>query len=547
MNFLEELLRIVQDFFESVFSSSSPEYRKKAELKRIQNELRAIVPPIWKSEGVLLPAFPASLHQLNAILSYAREIMAATVLSPDKRAADHFRELLFETELPPDVGVMRDHLSYAARSQELAEAKDSPTRTIEEQGKRLAQYLRQLDGPAGKQAEAKVAATLAFADFCDFNFNEFFSYFDPAFSTHIGQPTTVENPSFKTIEVAELIPSLLDLYYLLTDVRVSDSLALSVATLDAFWKQTQLSDELRAKASRVTQAIGYLLQKKITSSVILSIVRVAKDDPTYLPEHPAAPSNFLEHYKTRMTEVFDSDSRKLLKDLNSVETMKQLRQLFGNGELSGIRGYNDATNAMIQELTTFSLDWIEPLRIIRTFTDQFFIPRFAPVIRNIVLEGYFNNRNLQSTMSATYYYCELLPSKFDDFERLFDEGGTCNLKILTGYVTELEKGMDFETPLRKMIENMNAMAKALIQQSVSEYFELYNFSLLIIEDSKKPMPDTITNVRTVVGSAKNADSFRSLERDIGVFRNFLEIMKKYAIVGSLSVSPHGTEQAERTE
>lgn len=547
MNFLEDLFRIVQDFFESVFASSSPEYRKKAELRRLQNELKAIVPPVWKGEGILLPAFPAALHQLNAFLAYAREIIDVTVSSSDKRVADHFRELLFEAELPPDTGVMRDHLTYAARSQELAEARESPTRVIEEQGKRLAQYLRQLDGQAGKQAEAKVADTLAFADLCAFNFNEFFAFFDPAFSTHIGQATTVENPSFKTVEVAELIPSLLDLYYLLTDVRISESLALSVATLDALKKKTQLGDEIRSKSSRIFQAVGYLLQKKVSSDVILAVVRIAKDDPSYKPEHPSVSRGFLEHYKTRMTEVFDSDSRKLLKDHHSSETRNQLRELFGSDSLSEVSGYSDATNAMIQEFTTFSLEWIEPLRIIRTFTDRFFIAHFAQILRSIVLEGYFHNRTLQSTMSATYYFCELLPSKFDEFERLFADGAPCSLKILTGYVTELEKGMDFETPMRKMIENMNSFAKALVQQSVSEYYELFNFSLMLIEDSKKSMPDMITNVRTVIGSTKNVESFRLLEREIGVFRNFLEIMKKYAIVGSLSVSPHGTEQSEKTD
>ena len=105
-------------------------------------------------------------------------------------------------------------------------------------------------------------------------------------------------------------------------------------------------------------------------------------------------------------------------------------------------------------------------------------------------------------MSATYYYCELLPSKFSEFERLFAEGEPCSLKILTGYITELEKGMDFETPLRKMIENMNGFAKGLLQQTVMEYLELYKFCLMIVEDSKKSVPEVITNIRTLVTSVK---------------------------------------------
>ena len=63
---------------------------------------------------------------------------------------------------------------------------------------------------------------------------------------------------------------------------------------------------------------------------------------------------------------------------------------------------------------------------------------------------------------------------------------------MTGYLTELEKGMDFEKPLRKMVENMNAHAKAFVQQAVNQFAETYNFATIIIEDNKKPVPDFIT-------------------------------------------------------
>ncbi len=544
MTFLEDLLRIVQDFLESLFASSSPEYKKKMELRHVQTALRSINPPFWRQDGMLLPAFPATIHQMNNFLAYIREILGATVAATDKRASERFREQLFEAELPPDLGVQRDHLTYAARAQELAESSAPPPSVIEEQGKRLGQYLKQIEGATGKAAEAKVLAALALADLCDFNYNEFFSYFDPAFSTHVGQTTTVENPSFKPVEVAELIPSLLDLYYLMVDVKITEELALSVASLDALRKKAALSQEVRGKTGRLFQAISYLVEKRLPPDTVLSIIRVAKEDPSYTPEHPVAKTDFMEHYRTRLTETFDSDSRKLLKEQKSEESRKQLREVFGDGELEVLEGYNDATNALIQEFTTLSLEWVEPLRIIRTFTDRVFIPRLATIIRSVVVEGYFHNRNLQSTMASTYYFCELIPAKFAEFEGLFEEGEPCSLKILTGYITELEKGMDFETPLRKMVENMNNFAKTLVQQSVVEYFELFKFGNVILEDSKKSVPEVITNIRTLVTSLKNADSYLALERENGVFRNFLEIMKKYAIVGSLSVSPTGSEQTE---
>jgi len=118
------------------------------------------------------------------------------------------------------------------------------------------------------------------------------------------------------------------------------------------------------------------------------------------------------------------------------------------------------------------------------------------------------------------------------------------LKVVTGYLTELEKGMDFEKPLRKMVENMNHHAKKLVQESVTNFAEVLSFSTLIIEDNRRSVPEAVTNIRTLSESSKNIDSFRYLEREIGVFRNFLEIMKKYAIVGTLSGSATATAETE---
>jgi hypothetical protein len=137
-----------------------------------------------------------------------------------------------------------------------------------------------------------------------------------------------------------------------------------------------------------------------------------------------------------------------------------------------------------------------------------------------------------------------MPVKLSEFEALFGDNQICSVKILTGYLTEMEKGMDFEKPLRKMIENMNGHAKTLVQQAVDAYAAVFNFSILIIEDNKKTIPEAITNIRTLTSSAKNGESYSYLEKEIGVFRNFLEIMKKYAIVGTLSAA---VTIAERTE
>jgi hypothetical protein len=544
MGFLSAFLTLMQDFLESLFASSSPEVKKKLQIKQLGNSLKELEPPLYRADGFLLPTFPASLYQLYQILQPISETLATTIASQDKRASEKYRDYLLELVLTPEQQTLRKSFTFAERSAAVANRKVPADKLIEDQGKLFANFLRVLDSKSMQQAEILLAKIDALADFCEFDFNNLFAYFDPAFQRYAGQEGTVAAPSFHPVEVVEVIPVLLDLYYVLSRLDLSAPVIDVISILEAKRNKVALSDELKARTAKIFQSIAWLLQKRVGKDIILTIVRITKDDPEFKPELPTLKTDYVLQYKTRITEFFHSDSKKLLQDQETTEIQTLIESTFGSVELEPLQGYTDATNALIQEFTPFSLEWIRPLEIIKTFTNQYFVPHFQKILQSLIVEGYFNNRSLQSSLSGAYYYCESIPEKFESFEALFGDNQPCSVKILTAYLTELQKGMDFEKPLRQMIENMNGHAKAFVQQSVNQYAEVFNFSTIIIEDNKKSVPEYITNIRTLTSSTKNSESFATLEKEIGVFRNFLEIMKKYAIVGTLSVPVSMTEQAE---
>ncbi len=544
MGFLDRLLTIFQDLFGFLFASSSPEYARKLQIKNLKNGLRLIDPPIYRQDGFLLTSFPAALHQLYHILQPVRELLHETIASADKRLSEKYTDFLFELIMPEEQRAVIASLTFAKRSEALAASMLDPERVIEDQGKQFAQVLKFLESPAMRSAEVIFDKLFALADFCDFNFNGFFACFDPAFQAHEGKDTTVENPSFNPVDVAEIIPSMLDLYYLLSRLEVQRGIADILAILEAKRKGTHPSEETKNRMYKLFQAVNWLLDNRLNQKWVLSIIRLTKDDPDFKPEVPVKKTEHLALYRNRRTEFFHSDSRKLLKERQDTEILKLITDTFGSTDLERLSGYNEDTNLLLQEFTQFSLEWIHPLQIIKTFALRYFNPRFRQILHSVVVEGYFNNRSLQSSLSSAFFYCDSIPKKSKEFEAMFEENHPCSIKILTGYLTELKKGMDFEKPLRKMVDNMNGHAKAFVQQAVNQYTEVFNFSLLIIEDFKKTTPDYITNIRTLAHSTKNSESFAALEKEIGVYRNFLEIMKKYAIVGTLSVPVSLTEQAE---
>jgi hypothetical protein len=544
MGFLETLATVIRDFLESLFASSSPEMAKARQLRQLSADLKKIDPPMYRADGFLLQPFAAALYQIYQKAAPVREILAATVLSPDRRVAEKYRDYLIELAFTPEQRKARAAATFAERSAALALQPAGAERLIDEQGRQFGLFLKQLDSRNVQQVNVLLDRVCALGDFCAFNFNGFFANFDPAFKAHEGQDTTVGTPSFRFAPIADIVPALLDLYYVLAGLEISEPVIDVVSILDAKRNNEPLGDETRGRVAKNLNFLVTLLRDKLGTPLLLSILRVAKEDPAFKPERQATKTDFVAAYKTRLTDYFGGESVKLLKDREESDIRGLLSATFGSVALETTEGYNDATNSLVQEFTPFSLQWVRPLEIIKTFTVRYFEPHFRQVLRAIVVEGYFANRTFQSSISASYYFCEAVTAKLSEFEALFGDNQTCSVKILTGYLTEMEKGMDFEKPLRQMIDNMNGHAKALIQQSVDAYASVFNFCALIIGDNKKTVPEAITNIRTLTTSLKNADSYASLEKELGVFRNFLEIMKKYAIVGSLSDT---VTMAERTE
>lgn len=544
MSFLSRILELLQGFLESIFASSSPEYQKKKQLKVLAQEIKQLDPPIYTQDGVLLPAFANALYQVYQFLEPVRTLFSETIANPDRRIAERYREYLLELAMTAEQRSLRKTFVFSVRAEDFVAGTKTLEQIIEEQERRFAQFIKSLDSPAFNQAGILLQNLERLLDFCSFDFNNFLSYFDPAFKTHTGLESSVTSPSFHAVEVAEVVPVLLDFYYVLSVTDLSAPVVDVLSIIEAKHRESPLTDEIRSKTTRIFQAVSWLMAKQISKEIVLSIIRLAKEDPEFNPAQSTTEVNYIALYKERLSERFKSDSKKLLEKKHEDEVEALIRETFKDQPLETLTGYTETTNTLLQEFTVLSLEWIKPLQIIKTFSRHYFDAHFKTILKSVIVEGYFTNRSLQSALSSAYYYCEAIPVKLAQFEALFEDKEPCSLKVVTGYITELEKGLDFEKPLRKMVENMNNHAKSLVQDSVNNFADVFNFSTLLLEDNKRTVPETVTNIRTLSGSSKNIDSFRWLEKEVGVFRNFLEIMKKYAIVGTLSGSASVTAETE---
>ena len=125
--------------------------------------------------------------------------------------------------------------------------------------------------------------------------------------------------------------------------------------------------------------------------------------------------------------------------------------LFGDIEILKLDVYNEDLNSKIQALTGLSLDWIKPLEILKTYTKNFFQPSIEPFLRELLVEGLFEDKKMKSDFAANYYYCSAVADKIDELEKVMYGKNESSVELIRGYLTRIEAGGDFERPLSKII------------------------------------------------------------------------------------------------
>lgn len=141
MAFLSRILEIVQGFLESLFASSSPEYKKKSQLRAMAQDLRRMEPPVYQHNGgMLLPSFASALFQIYQFLEPIRTLLSETIANQDRRAALRFRDWFLELAVTPEQRTALDSLAFSARTQEMIAGQQTPEQIIEEQERRFSLF-----------------------------------------------------------------------------------------------------------------------------------------------------------------------------------------------------------------------------------------------------------------------------------------------------------------------------------------------------------------------------------------------------------------------
>lgn len=527
---LSDFVQKIIDFFFSLFSASTEDFKNQKALRSLAAEVRKAKYPIFRPETTVLAGLPIIVYELNCALLPLRLILKSTIASSDIRVSGFFADKLVESFFSKEQQDLRNSLSLENRCEKIGNFTDADFDTkIKEQNKLFNDLLFQITDPKFKRVDIITAELYAFFDLCSFNFNAFFAHFDPGFESLIGTDVIQEQYNFQNIDGIEILQDILDLDYLIKHIHISEEFINGIFFVNSGAPEKLRRDEAAIK--RDLQNFSYIIENNLGRNTLANLAKLIKKDPLFEDLVKTKPTvSTLEEYRHRLTAIFNADTKKILKMQQEAQMASLVDKVFNKMELFGIQIYNEELNKRIQAVTNLSLDWIKPIEIIKTYTKVFFESKIEPFLRELIVEGYFEDKNFQKDLASNYYYCSSILGKFTEFEEFMTTKTEHSVDVIKGYLTRLEAGGDFERPLSKIIDVINMKAASIVNEAGRQYFDLFTACNLIVKDSHKSIPEYVNNLKAMIISTRNKERFTALEENMQSFEGFIEILKHYVIL-----------------
>lgn len=524
------LLQSIAEFFQSIFMSSSPDVQKRQVLRKIENELKEIHPVIFKNE-LVQPNFAEALRVLYVNTKPIDDILSETISSDDLPRNNRFTEQLLLTGFSPETQEILEGLTFENQKKAALEA-DSLPRFFEKGHRELQSVIKQLNTSDFVKIDATIDKLKQLTDICRYNYMTPLRLFDINFS---GLSSSYK-PNFQPIAPELLETPLLDLYFVTADMNITTTLSKAIFALMDLHYHGNTPRSKKDSILENLEKIQGVLKTVLVPETLELLIRYSKKDPDFVPKKSQYHGNARQKYADTLENRYSAYENRLKVEIKDEMISTEVQDLFGEHKIETLVGYNDETNLMLRQSMPISFNWVTPMSVTKTFFIVFYSEPIKTLLNDIVIEGFFNNPSYKSDFSSCVYACNDSSERISKFEKAFARDGQFDEAVISSYIRDSHKDNDFGIKLRDMVEEINVQAKQMIQDEATNVFNLYIKISELLVDSKKPTPDSISNLKMLFGSSRNRDSASMLEQQFPSWKIFLEIMKNYAIIGNIEIN-----------
>lgn len=520
------LLQKITDFFESIFNRNSPEVQKKIQARKIESEIRLFQPVIYK-DGQLTAVFAEAVRLLYVNTNPLNELFSVTISSSDFSQNSRFESQLVLSGYSIQSQELISSLSYENRKKEVETSENFTNSQIyEKQFKRLEKVIQELNSQVFKKIDSDLNKLYQFIDFCKFNFVTMLQIFDSNFVALDRK----YKPSFKPADLSRFTNFLEDLYYQESGLVISTSTVNAIKALANLKYNNSVSENWMNDLIENLKKISSITKNVLSPDKLKKLICLSKNDPLYSLKVCEYNSSSVKKFAEIMRSKFKADEQRIKTELKDDKVRQNLDKLFPNTFLITLNGYNHQTNEKLQKESSLAFTYITPLQILKTFINTYLSDGIKALLNDIVVEGFFNNPTFKTEFSNIVYSAIEITDNIKEFEDSFTSGKRNDILTIESHLKNGHKDLEFMKKLEMMINSINNEAHKLITKDVNDLNSLYKIVDSLIQDSKKPASEIISNLKVLMMSSRNRDNTDLLEKQNGNWEIFFEIMKNYAII-----------------
>ncbi len=523
MGFVQSIL----EFFESIFKSNSPEVHKRQEIRKIEAELKAYQPVIYKN-NMLTPNCGELFRILYENITPIGDILLNTINSDDLQRNMRYEHQLLLTGFSSASQEKLEKLDYEHRKREVLESALPMERVLEKQHRVLEDLGKELSTPDFMKIDEVISSLQQLTDLSRFHFMNVINTFDPDYKGI--QPGYT--PKFVAVVPDSMAGSLQDLYYLTANLTLTGSVVRALVALDELRRGRPLTAEEKDTLMTNVRKINTITKKILSPEILKKIICIAKKDPNVTPQVASYKTNARQKFANYMQEKCSADESNLKVEIKDLMISAEIKQVFGAGPLGPLNGYNNDTNEQLQQNSPSAFLWITPLQLVKTFVANFLSPSIMALLNDIVIEGFFATPEVKSDFSSLIYSCGELAGEIEAFEKSFERNAPNDTAVLLGFIRDSHRNTDFLARLAVSVDAINTQAHRLVLDSVQKISRLSTQVNELIIEGKKSQSVVITNIKVLLNSSRNRDTAELLDTQFPSWKLFLDVMKNYVTISS---------------
>jgi hypothetical protein len=536
------LIASIESFFSRLFSHDPEEARRRTELKKIHALLLGSKPPYYRvKQNLVLPAFAQAVYAFASSLKPLAELARATVANADVRVSQRYFDYLIDCRLPAGARARKEKLGYDAMSERVTASLDSD-REIEILSQEFQSLLREIEGLGPRVVNDELVEVDRFIELCRHDYERLLGLFDPG----VALDNPEHRPEFAAADGEQILPELIDFYYVTEGFSFSPSLRQNLAHLLERRSAAGLDEGKRRKIEKICAQLERILGERLDSGLLLALIQAAKGDPHYAPELERDKRDFVDSYRRRLTQQFERDRDRIQRERHENAITADIRVLFGETDILEVEGYDEEADAFLRQESPTSFAWIKPLRILKTFISTIFEPSLKDAVKRILVEGYFENKNYQNNLANILYQCERSSARITEFEEQMVGNGRISIVAMRRYVEEMRRGKDIAPFLNRLVDAINGKAKEIVEDEAGLFAMFGDVLSEVLIDYRRASPELVTNIRTFAGG-RNKEIMGQILSGRDRILLLMKVMRNFTFIKTVTPDSSPMRPAEGVE